>query len=85
VSVPAYLVTKQFGKAFFTVVVPVNLFVLFFDGLVSCWRTYTRDEWLALAHAADPSGAMAWRVEEHAVQPWLPWLAVRCLIGVPRK
>ena len=50
--------------------------------MVSTLRTYTTDELLALARAADPNDSFDWRAEERRVTGPLRGVA---LVGVPRE
>lgn len=47
-----------------TWLLPLMPFVVLFEGVVSCLRTYTPDELLALAHAADPQNRYDWQTGE---------------------
>jgi hypothetical protein len=64
----------------FTYVVPLLPVVVWWDGMISCWRTYHHDELMALALRAAPSG-MDWRAGEWST-PGQP-LPVTYLIGTP--
>lgn len=46
----------RWSRLLFTYLIPLIPLTVLFDGLVSCWRTYTPDELLALARLAAPSG-----------------------------
>jgi len=62
-------------------VVPV---VTTLDGLVSCLRTYSRDEFMELAREADPDGAFSWSVTATPVHMGGFW-ALTSYVGVPRE
>lgn len=70
----------RWWRLLLTYVVPVLPMAAWWDGVVSCWRTYHPDELLALATRAAPSG-MEWRVGEW----WTPGqpLPVTYLLGTP--
>jgi len=70
----------RWWRLVFTYVMPVLPLAVWWDGVVSCWRTYHPDELLALATRAAPSG-MDWRAGEWrtAGQP----LPVTYLLGTP--
>lgn len=51
----------SWGRLVFTYLAPVLPFVLWFDGLVSCLRTYTPEELRALAESADPEARFQWQ------------------------
>lgn len=70
----------RWWRLLFTYVVPLIPFAVWWDGLVSCWRTYHPDELIALAMRAAPSG-MDWRVGEWST-PGQP-LPVTYLLGTP--
>lgn len=72
--------TFRWWRLLFTYVVPLIPIAVWWDGVVSCWRTYQPDELMALAMRAAPSG-MEWRVGEWSTagQP----LPVTYLIGTP--
>ncbi len=70
----------RWWRLLFTYVVPLIPIAVWWDGVVSCWRTYQPDELMALAVRAAPSG-MEWRVGEwsNVGQP----LPVTYLTGTP--
>lgn len=70
----------RWWRLLFTYVVPLLPFAVWWDGVVSCWRTYQPDELMALATRAAPTG-MNWRVGEWST-PGQP-LPVTYLIGTP--
>jgi hypothetical protein len=70
----------RWWRLIFTYLVPVLPIAAWWDGVVSCWRTYHPDELLDLAARAAPSG-MTWRAGEWST-PGQP-LPVTYLIGTP--
>lgn len=70
----------RWWRLLLTYVVPVLPIAIWWDGFVSCLRTYTRDELLAMTSSID-AGDMAWTCEEvrGAGQP----LPMTLLIGIP--
>ncbi len=70
----------RWSRLFWTYIVPVVPFVVWFDGIVSCLRTYTAAEMHEMARAVAPSAYM-WEsgVEQVAGSP----VAVTYLIGYP--
>jgi hypothetical protein len=48
----------RWSRLLLTYLIPVIPLTVLFDGLVSCWRTYTPDELLQLAREAAPDGVM---------------------------
>lgn len=70
----------RWWRLLFTYVLPVLPLAIWWDGVVSCWRTYRPDELLELA-AAIPDSGMEWRAGEWrtAGQP----LPVTYLLGNP--
>jgi hypothetical protein len=66
------------------VLYPLAVFVLVFDGIVSCLRTYTNDEWLELAQKADPGGCMEWEVVTKSTDYIYMLLPIRALVGIPK-
>lgn len=85
VPIVVLLVTPQirplrWWRLLLTYIVPVLPVAIWWDGLVSCLRTYTRDELLAMTSSLH-AGDMAWTCEEvrRAGQP----LPMTMLIGVP--
>ncbi len=65
-----------------TYLVPVIPLFILWDVLVSTLRTYTTDELLALARAADPKDSFDWQAEERRVTGPLRGIA---LVGIPRE
>lgn len=65
-----------------TWLVPIMPFVVLFEGVVSCLRTYTPDELLALAHAADPQHRYDWQAGEQPYEGSA--VPATFLIGTPR-
>jgi hypothetical protein len=68
----------RWSRIFLTYVLPVIPFVLLWDGIVSCLRTRTPEELLALAR---PFGDFHWNAG-YSRGSWLPAVY---LIGIPRK
>jgi hypothetical protein len=68
----------RWSRFFLTYVLPAIPFVLFWDGIVSCLRTRTPEELLALAR---PFGDFEWKAG-YSRGSWLPAVY---LIGIPRK
>jgi hypothetical protein len=82
-AIPAALLTRTLRPLTLALtVVPVIPFALYFDGVVSCLRSYTTDELRSFAAAADPTGAFDWRFgrERSPISP----IGVVYAIGVPR-
>ena len=65
-----------------TYLVPVIPLFILWDAMMSALRTYTTDELLALARAADPNDSFAWQAEERRVTGPLRGIA---LVGIPRE
>ena len=62
----------------FTYVLPIVPLCVFWDGIVSVLRTYTLEEMLFMARAADPKGAFEWEVgETDGTGPTMIWLTGR--------
>jgi hypothetical protein len=70
----------RWWRVAFTYMIPVLPLAVWWDGVVSCWRTYRPDELLALADEVNDSG-MQWRAGEWRT-PGQP-LPVTYLIGTP--
>jgi hypothetical protein len=66
-------------KAFWTYVLPLPVFLVVWDGIVSCLRTYSPDELLGLAESVSGDG-YAW---ESGRLRSVAWSRVTYLIGVP--
>lgn len=67
-------------------ITPVYLFFMLWDGIVSCLRTYTEKEFLALAARADPEGKFEWKTGSRMVTPSLPLsLKATYYYGIPKK
>lgn len=63
--------------------VPAVQLLVVWDGVVSVFRIYTRDELLEMAREVDPEETFEWTVEEFPIPPQpIPGLA---LVGVPRR
>lgn len=62
---------------------PVMPWVVVFEGMVSCLRTYTPDELLALAHAADPEQRYDWQAGEKPYEGSA--VPATFLIGTPKS
>ena len=57
------------------------LFIMW-DGIVSCFRIYNKEELLSMAKAADPADSYDWEVQEIPIPPQpIPGIA---LVGIPR-
>ncbi len=70
----------RWSRLVFTYLIPIIPLVVLFDGVVSCLRTYTPDELLALGGVAAPSG-VTWRA---GLLPGGP-VPVTYLVGIPDK
>ncbi|KNC84180.1 hypothetical protein SARC_03602 [Sphaeroforma arctica JP610] len=68
-----------------TYVLPLYPFIVVFDGMVSCMRTYTKAEMVAMVEKADPDGSFTWKVQEVQVRWWLPGMNMISLIGLPKS
>lgn len=76
----------RFARLFWTFVIPAIPLVLWFDGLVSCLRTYSEAELAAMVNALEPSPQgvdYVWQIGR-APSPLSP-LGVGYLIGYPRR
>jgi len=69
------------ARLFWTYIIPAIPLVLCFDGIVSCLRTYSPDELLALAEGLH-GAPYTWRAGR--VRSPLSPIGVTYLIGVPR-
>lgn len=69
------------SRFLFTYLIPLIPLVILWDGLVSCLRTYTPDELLAMANEATPGGSYHWEAGETGDGP----IPVTYLIGWPRQ
>lgn len=69
-------------RLFFTYCIPVVPAVLLFDGIVSCLRTYTKEEFLRLARRADPQEHFDWVVTETTANWGI--MPVISYVGVPK-
>lgn len=65
-----------------TYLLPVIPLFIWWDGIVSVLRLYSRDELLAMAHTADPKKTFIWWVEEVQVRGPIHSLA---FIGMPNN
>lgn len=72
----------RWSRLFWTYLVPVVPFAVMFDGLVSCLRTYTPDELLALVKRVDNADRYDWEAGIERIGR-LP-VGVTYLIGSPR-
>jgi hypothetical protein len=68
----------SFRRFVFTFCFPIVPLTLLVDGIISCLRTYTRDEFLAMANRADPKSAFDWSYE----RTWP--LPITFYVGVPK-
>lgn len=68
----------RWSRLALTYLIPVIPLVVLFDGIVSCLRTYSPEELLALGHADAPSG-VTWRAGLLTGGP----IPVTYLVGVP--
>ena len=66
-----------------TFVVPLIPLAVWLDGIVSCLRTYSEAEFLAVARAADPDGEYEWAVASENIDGLL-WPLTR-YEGVPKS
>lgn len=66
-----------------TWLLPVMPFVVVFEGMVSCLRTYTPEELLALARAADPENRYDWQGGEQPYEGSA--VPATFLIGTPKN
>ncbi len=65
-----------------TYLLPVIPLFILWDAIVSTLRTYTTDELIDLASAADPNDSFDWQAEERRVTGPLRGIA---LVGIPRE
>lgn len=70
----------RWSRLLWTYLVPVMPAAVWFDGVVSCLRTYTPDELRALAAEADPEGRFEWEAGRDGKGP----IPVTFLTGVPK-
>jgi len=68
----------RWSRILFTYLIPVIPLVVLIDGVVSCLRTYTPEELLAMGQAAAPSG-VTWRAGLLPAGP----IPVTYLVGIP--
>ena len=68
-------------RLFYTYIIPVIPFVLCLDGFVSCLRTYSTDETVALIRSLDHAESFRWTVGSRQIV--LPWVHLRYIVGVP--
>jgi hypothetical protein len=54
--------TAWIYRCVFTYMIPLIPFIIWLDGFVSCIRTYSKDEFLSIAHAVDREKRYEWRV-----------------------
>jgi hypothetical protein len=79
-----YVQPFRFSTFFWTYVVPVIPFVMWFDGVVSCLRAYTPEELREIA-AATSSGDYTWSAGTVTAGIGLLRMPVTYLIGLPAK
>ncbi len=85
--IPAAFIASPFiqpfrwSRLFWTYIIPAVPFVLGFDGIVSCFRTYSLEEMSALAAQADPENRFDWRIGR--LRSPLSPLGVQYMIGLP--
>ena len=70
----------RWSRLFWTYLVPAVPFVLWYDGLISCLRSYSREELDAMVRGL-ASNDYEWQVGEEQSG----WLPVTYLIGCPRS
>jgi hypothetical protein len=71
----------RLNNLIFTYLIPLIPLVLFFDGIVSCFRTYTPQELGTLLHSL-PTNHYGWRI---GVNRSHPLVAITFLIGIPNS
>ncbi|MCG8419166.1 MAG: class I SAM-dependent methyltransferase [Proteobacteria bacterium] len=71
----------RWWRLLLTYAVPVASFVVLWDGLVSCLRTYTREELYELISELDDGGSYDWVFEQRLVRG----APLSCLIGLPKN
>ncbi|WP_395140681.1 class I SAM-dependent methyltransferase [Armatimonas sp.] len=71
----------RFSRLFFTYLIPILPFAVFFDGFVSCLRTYTPDELRELTAGLDQSYTWEIGSEPVAHSP----MPITYLIGLPKE
>lgn len=71
----------RWSRVLLTYLIPIVPLVVFFDGIVSCLRTYTPDELRELADDLDAPGYQ-WEIGEESI-PLSP-VSLTYVIGVPR-
>eukprot|EP00013_Stygamoeba_regulata_P027062 CAMPEP_0177663582 /NCGR_PEP_ID=MMETSP0447-20121125/19998_1 /TAXON_ID=0 /ORGANISM="Stygamoeba regulata, Strain BSH-02190019" /LENGTH=138 /DNA_ID=CAMNT_0019169419 /DNA_START=269 /DNA_END=685 /DNA_ORIENTATION=- len=72
------------ARLLWTYVFPVVPFFTAFDGVVSCLRTYSRDEFMALTRVADPDGAFEWHYQSVPIA-LAGFVAMEAYWGVPKQ
>jgi hypothetical protein len=72
----------KWSRLTFTYLLPVIPFVVTFDGVVSCLRTYTPSELLKMAEKTQPS-AYVWRTGFIKASAWWWPLPITYMIGFP--
>jgi hypothetical protein len=70
----------RLSRLIWTYLIPVNLAVLFVDGIVSCLRAYSLDELFGLTRGLSASG-YTWEIGEE--RRYLTSVPVTYLIGYP--
>lgn len=74
----------SFLQIFTTWIIPINPFVLWFDGIVSCLRTYSAGEFLQIARRADPEETFEWTVSAASIDPF-GIHAIGTYVGIPKS
>jgi hypothetical protein len=62
---------------------PIQALVSFHDGFVSGLRTYSKAEFLQLAHQVDPDGHFEWRVRQDFADGFC--IPITAYVGVPKQ
>ena len=71
----------RWSRLFWTYLVPAVPFIVFFDGIVSCLRTYTTEELLAMAR--EVGGDYEWQTGREPIGRGGP-IGVTYLVGLPQ-
>lgn len=72
----------RWSRLLLTYVLPLVPLAVWFDGAVSCLRSYTPDELLELARGSDDQGT-EWKAGRISTSPFMT--SVTYLIGVPKR
>jgi hypothetical protein len=82
-SLPKVSISSNLARMLLTFVFPIIPFLFIIDGVVSCIRTYSSEEFLLIAKKADPESKYDWTVKEKMLQG-APY-PVTVYVGVPKS